>query len=219
MTNPSGTNGITSRPASAAGLRGWGWWPGKGPQAPIEHLPSRKIPCRLLGKALSEFLESISRTQHRTILPMPPDQHHADGQSSGKDEEDEEDEEDDEEDETREPAVRQLLENRTRTNKQDLYPLQRRGAPLNLVDLAMRSSGHDMWLLDGPRRAGRGRAAFTDCHPRRQTRLLSGDLQPAQTRRLVPPLPAIDAPGRDSHGRPWGRLPFWQRARIGAPFS
>src|SRR5262249_31860822 len=88
-----------------------------------------------------------------------------------------------------------------------------RGAPLNLVDLAMRSSGRDMWLLDGPRRAGRGRAAFTDCHPRRQTRLLAGDLQPAQTRRLLPPSPAIDAPGRDSHGKPWDRLPFWQRAR------
>ena len=86
-------------------------------------------------------------------------------------------------------------------------------------DLAMRSSGRDMGLLDRSRRAGRGRAAFTDCHPRRQTRLLAGDLQPAQTRRLLPPLPAIDAPGRDSHGKPWGRLPFWQRARIGAPFS
>jgi hypothetical protein len=32
---------------------------------------------------LSNFLERISRTQHGTILPMPPDQHHADGQSCG----------------------------------------------------------------------------------------------------------------------------------------
>ena len=29
--------------------------------------------CRSFGKALSDFLERISGTQHGTILPMPPD--------------------------------------------------------------------------------------------------------------------------------------------------
>ena len=66
------------------GARGLGaGGPARDHKPPLNICQASQNPCRLLGKALSEFLESISRTQHRTILPMPPDQHHADGQSSG----------------------------------------------------------------------------------------------------------------------------------------
>src|SRR5262249_34909699 len=68
----------------ARGAQGLGaGGPARDHKPPLNICQASQNPCRSLGKALSEFLESISRTQHRTILPMPPDQHHADGQSSG----------------------------------------------------------------------------------------------------------------------------------------
>jgi hypothetical protein len=86
IRSPGGTKGIDIRLKARVGaVQQWrgtrrpGAWAGKGPQAAPNIRQAPQNPGRSLGKALSDFLERISRTQHGTILPIPPDQHHADG--------------------------------------------------------------------------------------------------------------------------------------------